>query len=85
MVVQPRQDWDSYNDPGPLDCPTQRRILAQRQVRADLIVVRRVRRKNLSQAAHKDAGQNKPLYIDHPQFEGFEVRQTVCRGEAAVA
>jgi heme-degrading monooxygenase HmoA len=36
-------------------------------------------------AAHKDAGQNKPLYIDHPQFEGFEVRQTVRRGEATVA
>jgi heme-degrading monooxygenase HmoA len=36
-------------------------------------------------AAHKDAGQNKPLYIDHPQFEGFEVRQTVGRGETAVA
>ena len=36
-------------------------------------------------AAHKDAGKNKPLYIDHPQFEGFEVRQTVRRGEAAVA
>ena len=36
-------------------------------------------------AAHKDAGQNKPLYIDHPQFEGFEVRQTVHRGKPAVA
>jgi heme-degrading monooxygenase HmoA len=36
-------------------------------------------------AAHKDAGQNKPLYIDHPQFEGFEVRQTVQRGKTAVA
>jgi hypothetical protein len=22
MVVQPRQDWDAYNDPGPLHCPT---------------------------------------------------------------
>jgi len=22
MVVQPRQDWGGYNDPGPLDCPT---------------------------------------------------------------
>ena len=22
--------------------------------------------------AHRNAGQNKPLYIDHPQFEGFE-------------
>jgi heme-degrading monooxygenase HmoA len=36
-------------------------------------------------AAHKDAGRNKPLYLDHPQFEGFEVRQTVGRGKAAVA
>ena len=35
--------------------------------------------------AHKDAGQNKPLYLDHPQFEGFEVRQTVARPAAAVA
>jgi heme-degrading monooxygenase HmoA len=34
--------------------------------------------------AHKDAGQNKPLYLDHPQFEGFEVRQTVARAAAAV-
>ena len=33
-------------------------------------------------AAHKDAGQNKPLYLDHPQFEGFEVRQSVGRGKA---
>jgi hypothetical protein len=22
MVVQARQNWDSYNDPGPLHCPT---------------------------------------------------------------
>ncbi len=36
-------------------------------------------------AVHKDAGQNKPLYIDHPQFEGFEVRQTVSRRKTAVA
>ena len=36
-------------------------------------------------AVHKDAGQNKPLYLDHPQFEGFEVRQTVERNKAAVA
>ena len=35
--------------------------------------------------AHRDAGQNKLLYLDHPQFEGFEVRQTVRRGEDAVA
>jgi heme-degrading monooxygenase HmoA len=31
--------------------------------------------------AHRDAGQNKPLYLDHPEFEGFEVLQTV-RGHA---
>jgi heme-degrading monooxygenase HmoA len=34
-------------------------------------------------AAHSRAGDNKPLYLDHPQFEGFEVRQTVRRGKAA--
>lgn len=30
-------------------------------------------------AAHSRAGSNKPLYLDRPQFEGFEVRQTVGR------
>jgi heme-degrading monooxygenase HmoA len=35
--------------------------------------------------AHKDAGQNSSLYIDHPQFEGFEVRQTVRPPAQAVA
>jgi heme-degrading monooxygenase HmoA len=34
-------------------------------------------------AAHSRAGDNKPLYLDHPQFEGFEVRQTVGRGKGA--
>jgi heme-degrading monooxygenase HmoA len=33
-------------------------------------------------AAHSRAGDNKPLYLDYPQFEGFEVRQTVGRGKA---
>ena len=28
-------------------------------------------------AAHKGAGGNKPLYLGHPQFEGFEVLQTI--------
>lgn len=28
-------------------------------------------------AAHRSAGENKPLYLDHPDFEGFEVIQTV--------
>jgi hypothetical protein len=30
-------------------------------------------------------GSNKPLYLDHPQFEGFEVRQTVGRGKGETA
>jgi heme-degrading monooxygenase HmoA len=32
--------------------------------------------------AHNRAGDNKPLYLEHPQFEGFEIRQTIT-GEAA--
>ena len=28
-------------------------------------------------AAHRDAGANKPLYLGHPEFEGFEVLQTI--------
>jgi heme-degrading monooxygenase HmoA len=29
--------------------------------------------------AHASAGQNKPLYVGHPEFEGFEVVQTIER------
>jgi len=29
-------------------------------------------------AAHRNAGDNKPLYVGHPRFEGFEVVQTVA-------
>lgn len=29
--------------------------------------------------AHHSAGQNRPLYLGHPEFEGFEVIQTVER------
>jgi heme-degrading monooxygenase HmoA len=36
-------------------------------------------------AAHLDAGDHKPLYLGHPQFEGFEVRQTVGIDRAHVA
>jgi hypothetical protein len=39
MVVQPGQDRDGDNDTGPLHRPTQGCILAQRQVRTNLIVV----------------------------------------------
>ena len=35
--------------------------------------------------AHKGSGQNKPLYLDHPQFEGFEVRPTLARRGTAAA
>jgi heme-degrading monooxygenase HmoA len=37
--------------------------------------------------AHARAGNERTgsLYLEHPQFEGFEVRQTVRRREAAVA
>jgi heme-degrading monooxygenase HmoA len=34
--------------------------------------------------AHKGAGDNKPLYLGHPRFEGFEVIQTVT-SQSAVA
>jgi heme-degrading monooxygenase HmoA len=27
--------------------------------------------------AHRNAGANRPLYLGHPEFEGFEVIQTV--------
>jgi len=34
--------------------------------------------------AHQSAGQSRPLYLGHPQFEGFDVIQTVrpSRGES---
>ena len=34
-------------------------------------------------AAHGGTGQHKPLYLGHPVFEGFEVLQTVRRGNPA--
>lgn len=27
--------------------------------------------------AHRDAGENRPLYLGHPEFEGFEVIQAI--------
>jgi heme-degrading monooxygenase HmoA len=38
-------------------------------------------------AAHARAGNETTgsLYLEHPKFEGFEIRQTVQRPEAAVA
>ena len=34
-------------------------------------------------AAHRNAGDNKPLYLGHPEFEGFEVIQTVRKPDGA--
>jgi heme-degrading monooxygenase HmoA len=31
-------------------------------------------------AAHQQAGEHKPFYIGHPQFESFDVRQVVRGG-----
>ncbi len=36
-------------------------------------------------AAHRSAGGNKPLYTGHPQFEDFEIRQTVRSDRATAA
>ena len=36
-------------------------------------------------AAHAQAGDNKPLYMGHPQFEGFETIQTVEGGKRAAS
>ncbi|WP_137391732.1 antibiotic biosynthesis monooxygenase family protein [Rhodoligotrophos defluvii] len=33
--------------------------------------------------AHQDAGTRKPLYLGHPEFEGFEVVQTVTKSDRA--
>ncbi|MGH7031428.1 MAG: antibiotic biosynthesis monooxygenase family protein [Stellaceae bacterium] len=34
-------------------------------------------RSDAFRAAHRDAGANHPLYLDHPEFEGFEIIQTL--------
>ncbi len=36
-------------------------------------------------AAHRGTGQTKPMYLGHPEFEGFEVIQTVKRPARADA
>ena len=35
--------------------------------------------------AHRNAGDNKQLYLGHPRFEGFEVVQTVKRDTTSAA
>jgi heme-degrading monooxygenase HmoA len=41
-------------------------------------------RSDAFRAAHRDAGGNKPLYLGHPNFEGFEVIQEVLPAPKAV-
>jgi heme-degrading monooxygenase HmoA len=36
-------------------------------------------------AAHAKGGSNKPLYLDHPEFEGFSVLQEVRASGASVS
>jgi len=36
-------------------------------------------------ATHQKSGDNKSLYLGHPQFEGFEAVQTVSGGKSVVA
>jgi len=33
--------------------------------------------------AHRGAGGNRPLYLGHPEFEGFEVIQEIRAGQGA--
>jgi heme-degrading monooxygenase HmoA len=33
--------------------------------------------------AHRGAGQNRPLYLGHPEFEGFEAIQEIHAGRSA--
>jgi heme-degrading monooxygenase HmoA len=33
-------------------------------------------------AAHRNAGDNMPLHLGHPQFEGFEAIQTIANAKA---
>jgi hypothetical protein len=74
VVVQPGQDWDDDNGTGTgaLDRPTQGRILAQRQVRAHLIVVCRIRSENLPlpKSFWQTTGSNRYLW-SHPTGFGY--------------
>ena len=63
--MQAGQDRTRDDGAGPLHRPTKGPILAQRQVRADLIVVGRIRRQNLSKvrlAEDQHAVQALPAY-----------------------
>src|SRR5947209_18630592 len=73
LMVQPGQDWDGDNDTGPLDRPTQGRILAQRQVRARLIVIRRIRTKNSPQVRLAENQQSVQALAAHGADQPFRI------------
>jgi heme-degrading monooxygenase HmoA len=57
-------------------------LYASHTVRENRAVFEAWTKSEAFRAAHGRAGDNKPLYLDHPQFEGFEVRQTMERKAA---
>ena len=66
--------------------PTDREIVLTRTFDAPRSAVFEAwTRSEAFRAAHAKAGGNKPLYLGHPQFEGFETLQTVGGGKSAVA
>jgi hypothetical protein len=79
LVVQPGQDRDGDNDTGPLDRPTQGRILAQRQVRARLIVIRRIRSKNSPQVRLTKDQQSVQALAAHGADQAFRICATSPR------
>ncbi|MCW6508163.1 antibiotic biosynthesis monooxygenase family protein [Lichenifustis flavocetrariae] len=54
-------------------------IWANRQVFTDWTTSEQFR------ASHRGAGGTKPMYLGHPEFEGFDVIQTVKNTRAKVA
>ncbi len=53
-------------------------LYASHTIWADHAVFEAWTKSEAFRAAHARAGDNKPLYLGHPQFEGFEVVQTVA-------
>src|SRR5207302_11000435 len=73
LMVQPGQDWDGDNDTEPLDRPTQGRILAQRQVCARLIVIRRIQSKNSPQVRLAENQQSVQALAAHGADQAFRM------------
>jgi heme-degrading monooxygenase HmoA len=47
-------------------------LYASHTIRRDRACFEAWTRSEQFREAHRDAGQNKPLYLGHPEFEGFE-------------